>query len=95
MNVNGIILAILCFAIIGVFHPIVIKAEYYFTEKCWPIFAMLGVIFVIASLCITHEIGSSVLGLIGCSFFWSIIELKEQKERVEKGWFPCNPKRMK
>ncbi|MBQ5683504.1 MAG: DUF4491 family protein, partial [Peptococcaceae bacterium] len=25
--------------------------------------------------------------------FWSIGELKEQRERVEKGWFPKNPNR--
>ncbi|MBQ5864199.1 MAG: DUF4491 family protein, partial [Bacteroidales bacterium] len=27
------------------------------------------------------------------SSFWSILEVFEQKKRVEKGWFPKNPKR--
>jgi hypothetical protein len=27
------------------------------------------------------------------SSFWSIKEVREQHERVRKGWFPMNPKR--
>ena len=33
MYFNGIIIAVLTFLMIGVFHPIVIKCEYYFTCK--------------------------------------------------------------
>ena len=29
----------------------------------------------------------------GASSLWSIGELFEQRRRVEKGWFPANPKR--
>ena len=35
MQFNGLIMGISVFLIIGIFHPIVIKAEYYFTKKSW------------------------------------------------------------
>ena len=38
-----------------------------------------------------HPILSTILGVTAFSSFWSIIELKEQRERVRKGWFPVGP----
>ena len=93
MYVNGIIIAVLTFLAIGVFHPIVIKCEYYFTCKVWPIFLICGILFVAGSLFIENTVLSSALGVIGCSCLWSIKELFEQRERVRRGWFPENPKR--
>ena len=91
MNFTGLIIAVISFLCIGLFHPIVIKFEYYFGCKKWPVFAILGVAFTAASLFLQNAILSSVLGVIGCSCFWSIKELFEQRERVKKGWFPKNP----
>lgn len=93
MHFDGIIIAVVTFLMIGVFHPIVIKCEYYFTCKIWPIFLVCGVIFVAGSLFVENPIFSSALGVTGCSCLWSIKELFEQRERVRKGWFPENPKR--
>ena len=93
MNFAGLIIAVTTFLVIGLFHPIVIKSEYYLGTKCWWAFALAGIIFVAASLAVKNAILSPVLGVIGCSCFWSILELFEQKKRVEKGWFPMNPKR--
>lgn len=93
MNFSGIIIAVLTFLVIGVFHPIVIKSEYYFGVKCWWAFAIAGIFFLAMSLFVRNEILSPVLGVIGCSAFWSILEIFEQRERVRKGWFPKNPKR--
>ena len=36
---------------------------------------------------------SVILGVTGFSSFWGIGEIFEQRKRVEKGWFPRNPKR--
>ena len=44
MNYTGIFIGLATFLIIGVFHPIVIKAEYYFSKRCWWAFALAGVI---------------------------------------------------
>lgn len=93
MNYTGLIIAVVTFLVIGVFHPIVIKGEYYFGTRCWWVFAVAGVIFIGASLWVEGAMLSPVLGVIGCSCLWSILEIFEQKERVEKGWFPMNPKR--
>ncbi len=93
MNYIGIIIAVTTFLVIGLFHPIVIKGEYYFGTKCWWWFLILGVAFIIASLFVDDVIISPVLGVIGCSCLWSILEIFEQKKRVQKGWFPMNPKR--
>ena len=35
----------------------------------------------------------ALLGVTGASLLWGIGELFEQVKRVEKGWFPMNPKR--
>ncbi len=91
MSFNGIIIGCAAFLIIGVFHPIVIKCEYYFTEKIWPIFLIIGLASIIISCSIENHVLSAILAIFGCSSLWSIIELKEQKKRVEKGWFPKNP----
>ena len=93
MNYSGLIIAVITFLVIGLFHPIVIKCEYYFGTKCWWAFALAGIAFIIASLLVDNSIVSPTLGVIGCSCMWSILEIFEQKERVEKGWFPMNPKR--
>lgn len=91
MNFKGILLGLASFFIIGIFHPIVIKTEYYFGKKAWPIFAFLGLIFSFFSVFQKNIIISSLLGVLGFTFFWSIHELIEQEERVKKGWFPSNP----
>lgn len=78
---------------IGIFHPIVIKSEYYYGTKCWPIFALVGLLTLIGSLLISSTVWSVLLGSFAFSCFWSILELFQQKKRVEKGWFPKNPNR--
>lgn len=35
----------------------------------------------------------ALLGVTAFSSFWTILEIFEQEKRVEKGWFPRNPKR--
>ncbi|MGN0903129.1 MAG: DUF4491 family protein [Succinivibrio sp.] len=93
MFFSGIVIALATFVIIGVFHPVVIKTEYYTGTKYWWIFLILGLSFTALSVIVENVIASSVLAVTGGSCLWTIKELFEQKERVEKGWFPKNPKR--
>jgi hypothetical protein len=93
MNVQGIIIGGAAFLIIGLFHPIVIKAEYHLGARIWPLFLLVGVAFCGASLFVAETVWSAILGVLGFSSLWSIRELFEQAERVEKGWFPRNPER--
>ncbi len=94
-NFSGVIIGVATFLIIGLFHPLVIKAEYYIGVKSWWLFLLLGVLSAIASLLVSHLIISILLGVVAFSSFWSIGEVFQQKKRVEKGWFPANPKRKK
>ena len=91
MNFTGIIVGLATFLIIGVFHPIVIKAEYYLGTKCWWMFLLAGILFGALSVMIDNLIASTILGVTAFSSFWSIHELMQQKERVRKGWFPEGP----
>ena len=93
MYFTGLIIGVATFLIIGLFHPLVIKGEYYFGTRIWWIFSVLGVITIAASLMIENVLWSTLLAVWGASSFWSIGELFEQKKRVERGWFPKNPKR--
>lgn len=92
-HLSGLAIGICTFLIIGIFHPIVVKSEYYWGTKCWWIFLLIGIAGVIGSLYTESIFLSALLGVFAFSSFWTIKEIFEQKERVEKGWFPKNPKR--
>ena len=91
MNYTGLLVGLATFLIIGLFHPLVIKAEYYLGVKSWWIFAMSGIIFSVLSILAEDMIWSTILGVTAFSSFWSILEVFEQKKRVQKGWFPKGP----
>ena len=91
MDFTGIIVGLATFLIIGLFHPIVIKAEYYLGTKCWWVFLVAGIVFCVLSIVVENLIASTILGVTAFSSFWSIGELFEQKQRVKKGWFPEGP----
>lgn len=93
MNFHGIIIGVAAFLIIGIFHPIVIKTEYYYSKRVWPVFLVVGIVLILFSLFIENSIISAVVGITGFSSLWSIHELFEQEKRVERGWFPKNPNR--
>ena len=91
MNYTGLLVGLATFLIIGLFHPLVIKAEYYLGVKSWWIFALSGIIFPVLSILAGDMIWSTILGVTAFSSFWSILEVFEQKKRVQKGWFPKGP----
>ncbi len=95
MNFFGLILGLAAFCSIGIFHPIVIKAEYYFGKECWWAFALVGVVCTVVSLLLDNVLAAAALGVFGFSAFWGIGELFKQEKRVERGWFPSNPNRKK
>lgn len=93
MYFNGLLLGLATFVIIGHFHPLVIKAEYYFGVKFWIVFLIVGILATAASLFIANTTWSAMLGVFGFSCFWSIKEMFEQEKRVAEGRFPKNPSR--
>lgn len=93
IDITGIVIAISTFLIIGLFHPLVIKTEYYLGTRPWWLFLFGGIVCVVLSLLQADIVWSSLLGVLGASLLWSIGELFDQEKRVLKGWFPMNPKR--
>ncbi|MBR5455491.1 MAG: DUF4491 family protein [Bacteroidaceae bacterium] len=93
MNYFGILIGFVTFLVIGLFHPLVIKAEYYLGVKSWWLFLLLAIAASVASLLVASIVLSIILGVVAFSSFWSIGEVFQQKKRVEKGWFPKNPKK--
>ncbi|MBR5695572.1 MAG: DUF4491 family protein [Paludibacteraceae bacterium] len=87
-NCMGLLVGLLTFLIIGLFHPLVIKGEYYFGVKCWWVFLLAGLVCVVLSVLAENQTVSSLLGVVAFSCFWSIKEVFDQRKRVEKGWFP-------
>lgn len=94
-NLIGVLIGACTFLIIGLFHPTVIKCEYYFGTHCWWGFLLLGIASILAALYVRNVFWSSLLGVFAFSSFWSILELFAQRKRVKKGHFPMNPKRNK
>jgi hypothetical protein len=93
MHFEGLLIGLGTIFIIGILHPIVIKAEYHFGTKVWPMFLIFGLICVCISLFFGPMILSAILSILGFSLLWSIWELFRQEQRVEKGWFPKKPKK--
>ena len=101
LHFTGVIIAVCTFLIIGLCHPLVIKQEYYSGTKYWWVYLVIGLVCVSLAFIVpnwfesetTGIVISAILGVTGASFLWGIGELFAQKKRVQKGWFPMNPKR--
>ena len=72
MNYSGIIIGIFAFLITGIFHPVVIKCEYYFSEKIWPVFLIAGLVCAFASMMTENQILSGILGILSFVLLWCI-----------------------
>lgn len=92
-NLTGVVIGAATFLIIGLFHPFVVKGEYYFGVRCWWVFLVMGLAALAGSLVVRQILWSTLLAVWGASSLWSIGELFEQRGRVRKGWFPQNPHR--
>lgn len=93
LNLQGLAIGLCTFLIIGLFHPLVIKGEYYFGRKVNWAFLAGGIGTLVLALLSEGIVTSAILGIVAFSCFWSILEVNHQVRRVEKGWFPMNPKR--
>ena len=89
LHFTGVIIGIATFLIIGIFHPIVIKGEYYFGVKIWWLFLLSGIITGVCSVLVADLFLSTLLAVWSASSLWGIGELFEQRKRVERGRFPA------
>ena len=95
LKLSGLIVGAASFLIIIFGRWACIAGEYYFTKKLWIAFLIIGIASLVSALFIDHLIIASILSIFGLTLLWGIQEIIEQEERVEKGWFPVNPKRNK
>ncbi len=89
----GLLIGLITFVIIGAFHPLVIKGEYYCGVKIWWVFLAAGIVAMALAVIADSVLWQAVWGVLSFSSLWSIHEVFEQRERVRKGWFPKNPRR--
>ena len=47
-NLTGLVIGIATFLIIGLFHPLVVKGEYYLGVRCWWVFLVMGIVAIVA-----------------------------------------------
>ncbi len=95
MQFDGILVGAGTFLIIGLLHVAVIKTEYHWGVTVWPIYLAAGVLAIAASLFVKILVISALLCVLGFSLLWGIRELYEQRERVNRGWFPKKPDKNK
>ena len=69
LHFEGIVIGICTFLIIGLFHPIVVKAEYYWGTRCWWWFLLLGIAGIIGSVLIGDILIFDITGRILFFFF--------------------------
>ena len=94
LHFEGLLIGIATFLIIGIFHPIIIKMEYHTGTRYWWVLLVAGLIALLVGLFFVETIVFiAILGAFAFSAFWGIGELFAQEKRVQKGWFPRNPKR--
>ena len=50
MYFTGIIIAVATFLTIGIWHPVVIKTEYYWGTRPWIVYLVIGVACIVGSV---------------------------------------------
>ncbi len=88
----GPLFGLAALAVIGLGFFWVIRAEYALGWTWWPYFMAVGALAVGASLFVHVAAVSAVLGIAGASVIWGSTELRAQATRVERGWYPANPR---
>ncbi|UCB53531.1 MAG: DUF4491 family protein [Candidatus Zixiibacteriota bacterium] len=88
MNFFGLIIGTFVLLVTGLLHILVVKAEYQWGTRSWPVFLLTGLICIVLSLFANSDLLSGILGITGILLFWSVHEIFKQRERVKKGWFP-------
>ena len=94
MYLFGIGLGLATLFIIGLGFIWVIRAERHLGYLWWPYVMGLGLMLIIASLFVSNDWGSALLGVFGASLIWGSTEIKEQAVRAEIGWYPFNAQKL-
>jgi len=94
MNWFGLSLGFATLFIIGLGFVWVIRGERYFGYLWWLYVMGAGIAVIVATLFISNNWTSALLGAFGASLVWGSTELKEQAVRGELGWYPFREKKI-
>jgi len=94
MNATGILMGLFSALAIGLGYGWVIRLEYYVGAHAARGVAALGVVVVLVSLFVPSFIFSAMAGVVGGTIVWGAIELPKQEQRVARGLFPANPRKV-
>lgn len=89
----GLFIGVCTFLIIGLFHPVVVKAEYYWGTRCWWVFLLLGLGGMGRFAADRQRASGRVGGGIRLFVVMDDQGTVRAARAVAKGWFPANPKR--
>lgn len=93
MNLFGPALGIATLFVIGLGFVWVVRVERSLGYLWWPYFLVAGILLLGASLFISSDWGSALVGIGGASLAWGATELKVQALRAELGWYPFKGKK--
>lgn len=82
-NLVGLMVGLITFVIIGVFHPLVIYGEKRFTYRVWWVFLVAGVAVLAGSFAVRNTMVQAIMCVLAFTCFWAIKECFEQPQRRE------------
>src|SRR5512143_1495626 len=95
MHTFGLIAGIATLLIIGLGFPLVIHGERLLGYHWWPYMMAAGILLAGSSLFVGADWLSVLIGVTGATLAWGSTELKEQAVRVQLGWFPFSPHKIR
>lgn len=95
MNYFGIFAGVTTLMVIGLGFPLVIFGERFLGVLWWPYMMATGVALVTVSAFIANAWGSVAAAVLGATLMWGSTELKEQAARVQRGWYPDHPVKLR
>lgn len=91
MTLTGPLIGLATFLIIGAFHPVVIKTEYYCGTRPWWFFLVAGIGCIAAALFVSNVLGAAVLGVTGFRHYGPFSSYLSNTNGWRKGGFPKGP----
>ena len=91
MQTIGLLTGLATFVIIAAFHPLVVQAEYLFSQKAGILFLFAGGLILFFSFQVESPLFSAVLGVLAFTCFWSIKEIydlsfQKRKSSSKEKW---------
>lgn len=100
MQTIGLLTGLATFVIIAAFHPLVVQAEYLFSQKAGILFLFAGGLILFFSFQVESPLFSAVLGVLAFTCFWSIKEIydlsfQKRKSSPKKNGSVTGPRKKK